>query len=165
MAVVLPEPLGPTSPRISPDATWKLNPPSAWKPPKRLTSFETLRMGALSGDMPPPPCRERNQASGEKQHQPHDQEPVDQLEILRRGESDQIVDAIEDDDADDRAGDRGNAPKQCKHDRKDREIAAEDIVGIEYRNIPGIDDAGETRHERGSEPCDHPHPHHIDARH
>src|ERR1700722_12967378 len=118
MAVVLPEPLGPTSPRISPDATWKLNPSSAWKPPKRLTSFETVRMGALSGDMPAPASCERHQPGGQKQHQPHDQETVDELKILRRGEADQIVDSVENDDADNRAANRGDAAKQREHDRE-----------------------------------------------
>src|SRR6202035_5910275 len=145
----------------APDATWKHNPSSAWYPPKRFVTLATLRMGAVSGDMPAPAGCERHQACGEKQHEPHDQEAIDQLEILRRGESDQIVDTIEDDDADDRAADRGNAAEQRKHDRKDAEFAAEDVVGIEHRNIPGIDAAGEPGDERGREPRDHAHLHHI----
>src|SRR5581483_3142037 len=106
MAVVLPDPLGPTSPKISPAETWKLKPSSAKKPPKRFTSLETprmgSRMGAFSGDMPPPARCERYEASGQEQHEPHDQEAIDQLKILRRREADQIVDAIENDHADDR---------------------------------------------------------------
>src|ERR1700758_1704890 len=98
IAVVLPEPLGPTSPRISPGTTWKFRPSSAWKPPKRLTSFVTSRIGFISGDMPSPPRCQRHQTRRQKQHQSHDQQAIDQLEILRRGESDQIVDAVEDDD-------------------------------------------------------------------
>src|ERR1700750_513250 len=94
IAVVLPEPLGPTSPRISPDETWKLKPSSAQKPPKRFTRLETLRNGALSVDMPSLASCERHQSCGKKQHQPHDQEAVDQLKVLRRGKSDQVVDAV-----------------------------------------------------------------------
>src|ERR1700761_1478684 len=143
IAVVLPEPLGPTSPKISPGTTWKLRPSSAWKPPKRLTSFATLRMGVSSGDMPPPARCQRHQARGQEQHQPHDQEAIDQLEILRRGEADQIVDAIEDDDADDRSGDGGDTAEQREHDRKNAELGREHVVGIEYRDVPGIDAARE----------------------
>src|SRR5690348_12170142 len=104
IAVVLPEPLGPTRPKISPGTTWKLRPSSAWKPPKRFTSPETLRMGFVSGDMPSPARCKRHQPGRQEQHQPHDQEAIDELEILRGGEADQVVDAIEDDNADDRAG-------------------------------------------------------------
>src|SRR6516165_7666476 len=157
IAVVLPEPFGPTNPRISPAATWKLSPSSAKKPPKRFTRPETLRMAALSGDMPAPAGCQRHQASREEQHEPHDQQTIDQLEILRGGEADQIVDAVEDDDADDRTRDRSNATKQRKDDGKNAELAAEDIVGIEYRDVPGIDASRETGNEGGGEPCDHPH--------
>src|SRR5579871_689574 len=98
MAVVLPEPFGPTRPRISPAATWKLRPSSAEKPPKRFTRPVTLRMGfVVSGDMPSPPCCQRHQAGRQEQHEPHDQKTIDQLKILRRCEADQIVDAVEDD--------------------------------------------------------------------
>src|ERR1700761_2127825 len=88
IAVVLPEPFGPTSPKISPGTTWKLTPSSAGKPPKRLITFETVRIGLLSGDMPAPPCCQRDKSRRQEQHQPHDQETVDQLEILRRRKAD-----------------------------------------------------------------------------
>src|SRR5581483_9019795 len=123
IAVVLPEPLGPTSPRISPDVTWKLRPSSARKPPKRFTSLVTLRIGVASGDMPSPPRCKRHQTCRQEQHQSHDQQAVNQLEILRGGKTDQIVDAIENDDADDRAGDGGDAAEQREHDGEDRELA------------------------------------------
>src|SRR6516225_10119549 len=151
IAVVLPEPLGPTRPKISPGTTWKLKPSSAWKPPKRFTSLVTLRMGfVVSGDMPSSPRRQRHQARRQEQHQPHDQEAIDQLKILWRGEADHIVDAIEDDHADDGTGDGRHPAEQRKHDGEDREIAGEDVVGIEHRDIPGIDAAGEARDQRGS---------------
>src|ERR1700741_396583 len=128
IAVVLPEPLGPTRPRISPGATWKLKPSSARKPPKRFTSFATLRIGSvISGDMPSPPRRQRHQPRRQEQHQAHDQKTIDQLEILRRGEPDHIVDAIEDDHADNGAGDGGNPAEQREHDGENREIAGEDV--------------------------------------
>src|SRR5579871_1252717 len=106
MAVVLPEPFGPTRPRISPGATWKLKPSSAEKPPKRFTRPVTLRSGFVaSGDMPSPPRRQRHQARRQEQHQSHDQETIDQLEILRRGDADHVVDAVKNDHADDGPGD------------------------------------------------------------
>src|ERR1700748_2910598 len=144
IAVVLPEPLGPTRPRISPDTTWKLKQQSAWKPPKRFTSLETLRIGFRSGDMPPPARCERHETCGQEQHQPHDQQAIDELEILRRGETDQIVDAVEDQHAEDRAGDGGDAAEQREHNGEDREVAGEYVVGIEHRDVPGIDAARET---------------------
>src|SRR6201747_782532 len=98
-------------------------------------------MGALSGDMPAPSCCERYQASGKKQHQPHDQQPVDELEILRGGEPDQIVDAVENEDTDDRAADRGDPAEQRKNNCEDREVAAENIVGIEHRHVPSVNAA------------------------
>src|SRR6185437_7315808 len=149
IAVVLPEPFGPTSPKISPGTTWKLRPSSAWKPPKRFITLETVRMGLLSGDTPAPPRCERDQASGQEQHQAHDQQAVNKLEILRRGKADQIVDAVEEDDADDRTGDGGDAAEQREHDGKNAEIAGEDVVGIEHRHVPGVHAAGEARDQSG----------------
>src|SRR5882757_1829745 len=72
--VVLPEPLGPTSPRISPAAAWKLRPSRAWKPPKRFTRSATSRMGAGLGDTPPPSGRERDQSRRQEQHEYHDEQ-------------------------------------------------------------------------------------------
>src|SRR5262245_58845304 len=128
IAVVFPEPLGPTSPRISPGATWKLSPSSAVKPTKRSTSFWTLRMGFCSGDMPASSRRERDQPRRKEQHQPHDQQAIDQLKVLRRGEADQVVDTVQDDHTDDRAGDGGHATEQREHDGEDRELSGEHVV-------------------------------------
>src|SRR5262245_16718890 len=100
-------------------------------------------MGFCSGDMPPPARCQRYETSGQEQHQPHDQKAIDQLEILRRGEADHVVDAIEDEDADNRTRDGGNAAEQREYDGEDRELAGEDVVWIEYRDVPGIDAARE----------------------
>ncbi len=51
--VVLPEPLGPMSPRISPSTTSKEMLLSAVKPPKRLTTPDTRSMGVTRGAGPP----------------------------------------------------------------------------------------------------------------
>src|SRR5512134_4096040 len=50
--VVLPDPLGPMRPRISPCSTWKETPLTAARPPKYLTSFSTWKKAtrlSLSG--------------------------------------------------------------------------------------------------------------------
>src|SRR5581483_3406702 len=94
MQVVLPDPFGPTSPSTSPAARWKLTPSSARKPPKRFTSFSTRRIG--SGDTDAPPRQQRCQSVRQEQHQHHDQHAIDQLEILRHGDADPVVYAIQD---------------------------------------------------------------------
>src|SRR5688572_25299846 len=43
MSVDLPEPFGPTSPKISPSPTWPDTPSRAWTPPKCLTRFSNRR--------------------------------------------------------------------------------------------------------------------------
>src|SRR5690242_680037 len=103
MQVVLPEPLGPTRPRISPGFKSKLKPSRAWKPPKRFTRLSTVRSGERSAlrDIDPPAAQQRCQPVGQEQHQPHDEQAVDELEILRRRDADRVVDAVQDDNAED----------------------------------------------------------------
>src|SRR5579883_1237365 len=125
MQVVLPEPLGPTRPRISPCLRSKVSPSSARKPPKRLTKLSTVSSGAVSGDIDPPAAEERNEAVRQEQHQPHDEEAVDELEVLRRRDADGVVDAVEDDDAEQRPDDRRRAAEQREDDGEDAEVAAE----------------------------------------
>src|SRR5947209_16235665 len=103
MHVVLPDPFGPTRPSTSPGAIDSVRPSSARNPPKRLTRFVIARSGALSGDIDAPPLQQRRQSVRQEQDERHDQETVDQLKILWRRDADHIVDAVEDDDADDRA--------------------------------------------------------------
>src|SRR6516164_8770839 len=102
MHVVLPEPFGPTRPRISPVLTARFKPSSARKPPKRFTKPSTVRSGARSGDIDAPALQQRDEAVRQEQHQDHDQGTVDQLKILRSGNADDVVDAVENDDAEDR---------------------------------------------------------------
>src|SRR5436309_11273942 len=102
MHVVLPEPLGPTRPRISPGLRSKLSSSSARNPPNRLTRPLTASSGCASGDIDPPAPEQRDEAVGQEQHQPHDQHAADELEILRRGRADAMVDAEEDQHAEDR---------------------------------------------------------------
>src|SRR5260370_3218585 len=97
MQVALPEPLGPTRPRISPGFRSKLKPSSARKPPNRLTRFSTVRSGErfASGDIDPPAAQQRDQPGRQEQHQPHDEEAVDELRILRPPDADAVVNAVE----------------------------------------------------------------------
>src|SRR5579883_580249 len=148
MQVVLPEPLGPTRPRISPGFRWKVSPSSARKPPKRLTSPSTSSSGVTSGDIDPPAAEQRDEPGRQEQHQPHDEEAVDELEILRRRDADGVVDAIEDDDAENGSDDRRGAAEQREDDGEDADLAAEGGLGIEDRDVPGEDAAGETGDER-----------------
>src|SRR5260221_12490737 len=101
MQVVLPEPLGPTRPRISPDFRSKLKPSSARKPPKRLTRFSTVRSGerGVSGDIDPPTAQQRDQSGRQEQHQPHDEEAVGELEILRRREPEGVGNSVKEEEA------------------------------------------------------------------
>src|SRR5216683_7493738 len=98
MHVVLPEPLGPTRPRISPAFKLKVSPSSARKPPKRFTRPSTASIGEVSGDIDPPAPQQRDEAVRQEQHQTHNQCAVDQLKILRRRNSDGVVDAIQNND-------------------------------------------------------------------
>src|SRR5215470_9519497 len=90
MHVVLPDPFGPTNPRISPGLRVKLRPSSARNPPKRLTRPSMASSG--SGDIDPPSLQQRDESVRQEQHQAHDQRAVDELEILRRRNADRIVD-------------------------------------------------------------------------
>src|SRR5208282_4271954 len=99
MQVVLPDPFGPTRPRISPAPTRRLSASSARKPPKRLTRPSTASRGAGSGDIDPPSLQQRGEPVRQEHHQAHDQGAVQELEVLRRRNSDSVIDAIENDDA------------------------------------------------------------------
>src|ERR1700691_3052947 len=96
--VVLPEPLGPTRPRISPAPTLKLKTSSARKPPKRFTRPSTVRSGGASGDIDAPSLQQRDQTVRQEQHQSHDQQAVQELKVLWRRDADGIVDAVEEND-------------------------------------------------------------------
>src|SRR5262249_39194850 len=137
MQVVLPDPFGPTRPRISPAPTSKLRTSSARKPPKRFTRPSTVSNGGRSGDIDPPSLQQRDDAVGQKQYQAHDQRAVDELKILRRRNADGVVDAVEDNDAQDRSDHCGIAAEQREHDREDRELDAENRLRIKHRYIPG----------------------------
>src|SRR6516225_7664942 len=137
MQVVLPEPLGPTSPRISPDLRSKLSSSSARKPPKRLTRPFTARSGCASGDIDAPPAKQRYEAVRQEQHQPHDQHAVDQLEILRGRNTHRVVDAVEDQHAEDWPEHGCGAAEQRENDGEDGELAAEYRLGIEHGDVPG----------------------------
>src|SRR5271156_6087594 len=130
MQVVLPDPFGPTRPRISPAPTLKLKTSSARKPPKRFTKPSTARSGGRSGDIDPPSLQQRDKAVRQEQNQAHDQRAVEELKVLRRRNPDGVVDAIENDDAEDRPGHRGVAAEQCEHDGEDREFDAENGLRI-----------------------------------
>src|ERR1700680_3955189 len=116
MHVVLPEPFGPTRPRISPGLRSKLSSSSARKPPKRFTRPLTANSGCGSGDIDPPAPAQRNETVRQEQHQAHDQHAVNELEILRRGDADGVVDAVEDQHAEDRTEYGRGAAEQRKHD-------------------------------------------------
>src|SRR5437899_745448 len=116
MQVVLPEPFGPTRPRISPGSRWKLSSSSARKPPKRLTRPFTAKSGCGSGDIDPPAPEQRDEAVRQEQHETHDQHAVDELEILRGRDANRVVNAVEDKDAKDRPEYGRGAAEQSKHD-------------------------------------------------
>src|SRR6185437_10976653 len=137
MQVVLPEPLGPTRPRISPSRKVRLSPSSARKPPKRLTRLSRRR--SESGDIDPPAAQQRDQPVGQEEDEAHDQEAVDELKILRRRDADRIVKPVEDDDAEDRPRHRRRAAEEGEDDGEDAEFGAEDGLGIEHRDVPGED--------------------------
>src|SRR5690242_2645187 len=133
MHVVLPEPLGPTRPRISPDFRSKLRPSRAWNPPNRFTRLSTVRSGERTelGDIDAPAAQQRGEPVGQEQHQPHDQQAVDELEILRRRDADRVVDAVENNDAEDRPDDGGGAAEQRENDGEDADLAGERRLRIE----------------------------------
>ena len=88
MQVVLPEPFGPTRPRISPgmhmeaDAVERAEAAEALD---QLLDPQQRRAAAwIQGTSIPQRLKQRHQPVGQEQHQPHDQHAVDQLEILRR---------------------------------------------------------------------------------
>src|SRR6185437_4718928 len=126
MQVVLPEPLGPTRPRISPSRKVRLSPSRARKPPKRLTRFSMRRR---SGDIDPPAAQQRDEPVGQEEDEAHDQEAVDELKILRRRDPDRIVKPVEDDDAEDRPRHRRRAAEESEDDGEDAELGAEDGLG------------------------------------
>src|ERR1700761_606924 len=97
MQVVLPEPFGPTSPSTSPGFRWNATPSSARKPPKRFTSPSTRSSG--SGDTDASAGQQGDEAVRQEQHQQNDQRAIGELEVLRHGDADYVVDAIEDEDA------------------------------------------------------------------
>src|SRR5579863_8062963 len=148
MQVVLPEPFGPTRPKISPRPIVKLKLSSARKPPKRFTTPSTCNSGAASGDIDTPALQQRDQPVRQEQHQPHDQCPVDQLKVLRRGNADGVVDAVEHDYAEDRPDDGGIAAEQYENDGEDGEFHAEDGLRIKHRHVPGEDSTGEPGDQR-----------------
>src|SRR5690242_3212886 len=123
MQVVLPDPFGPTSPRISPGFSSKVSPSSARKSPKRFTSPSTARSGGAaadgSGDIDASPAGQRDQPVGQEQHERHDQHAVDELKILRRRDPDRVVDPVEDDDAEQRPDDGRGPAEQREDDRED----------------------------------------------
>src|SRR5580658_1481593 len=123
--VVLPDPLGPTRPRISPAPTEKLRTSSARKPPKRFTSPSTVNSGGASGDIDAPSLQQRDDAIRQKHHQAHDQRAVNELKVLRRVNAHGVVDAVENDGAEYRAGHCCAAAEQNKHDGENRELDAE----------------------------------------
>src|SRR5579863_8024454 len=165
MQVVLPDPLGPTRPRISPAPTEKLKTSSARKPPKRFTSPSTTSNGAASGDIDAPSLQQRDQAVRQKHHQAHDQQAVNELKVLWRGNSDGVVNAVENDSAENRPGYCRAAAEQNKHDGEDRELDAENGLGIKHRHVPGKDAAGEAGDQRAQQPGNDALAHHVDARH
>src|ERR1700757_1420377 len=119
MQVVLPEPLGPTRPRTSPACRWKVTPSRARKPPKRFTRPSTVRSG--SGDTDASGREQGDEAVGEEQHQKNDQGAVGELEVLRHGDADDVVDAVENEDAQQRAGEGGCAAEQKEDGGEDRD--------------------------------------------
>src|SRR5271166_2323642 len=141
MQVVLPEPLGPTSPRISPPCKLKVTPSSARKPPKRFTRPSMARSGAASRDIDPSAPQQRYETIGQEQHESHDQQTVDELKVLRRGNADCVIDAIENNDPEDRPDDGRGSSEQHEYNGKDREFAAEHRLWIKHRHVPGKDAA------------------------
>src|ERR1019366_3436560 len=142
MQVVLPDPLGPTRPSTSPGMRWKLAPSSAQKPPKRLTTLSTRSRGVfsahLSGDIDPPPLKEREQPIGQERNQSHDQRAIDKLKILWRRDADAIVDPVEYRDSADGADDRGSSAEQGKYYREDAHAEVEDRFRIEHGYVPSV---------------------------
>src|SRR5436190_20614918 len=162
MQVVLPEPFGPTRPRISPALRWKLSSSRARKPPKRLTRPSTWSSGCGSGDIDAPAPEQGYEAVGQEQHQRHDQHAVDELKVLRRGNADGVVDAVQNGDAQDRPEHGRGAAEQRKHDGEIGELAAEDRLRIEYGDVPGEHAAGEAGDQRAQQPRDDPFADHVD---
>src|ERR1700681_733803 len=165
MQVVFPEPLGPTSPRISPAFRWNCRPSSARNPPKRLAKPVTCKSGCVSGDIDAPTPQKRNEGVRQKQNDADKERSSYQLEILRRRNSDGVVDAVKNNDAKDRPHDRRRSAEQRENDREYGELAAEHGFGVEHRGVPGKHAAGETRDQRAQQPSDDALAHHVDAGH
>src|SRR5258708_2060096 len=85
---------------------------------------------------------------GQKQNKADNEGAVNQLKILRRRNSDGVVDAVKDDDAEDRSHHRRCSPEQRENDRENGELAAEYGFGVEHRGVPGKHTAGEARDQR-----------------
>src|SRR5262249_2648166 len=79
-SVVFPAPFGPMSPTISPGATSKLAPATAWRPPKRLRTSTTSSRATSAARGPParPQALEiRVRPLGKEQHHPDQECAVD----------------------------------------------------------------------------------------
>src|SRR5579875_43064 len=162
MQVVLPDPLGPTRPRISPGLRSKLTPSRARNPPKRFTRDSTRRrIGPASGDIDPSEPQHGDEAVGEDEAD--NEGPVDQLEVLRGRDADGVVDAVEDADAEEGTHGGGGAPEQREDDREDAELQAEHRVGVEDGDAPGEGAPHQPGDEGGEQPRDDPALDHIDA--
>ena len=98
-------------------------PSSARKPPKRLTrAARPCRSGgAGQGTSMPRRCSSETSPFGRNSTSAMMSEAVDELEILRRRDADGVVDAVEDNHAEDRPEQRRGAAEQREHDGEDGE--------------------------------------------
>src|SRR5579883_1970431 len=142
-SVVLPEPLGPISPTISPASTWKVMPRSAWTPPKDLArpviskSATALPRGTGPGSARGPQGRK---PCGLDEDGGHEQETVQ-----RRARS---PEGAEDARAHHGARQRPHAPHNGHDGDLHRQRQGRRAVGVDEADVEGVHGPREGRERR-----------------
>src|SRR6185312_8123949 len=141
-SVVLPAPLGPIRPTISPERTSSEAWSTALRPPNALESARTSSMAAAS--------EQAGEAVGQAGHDQDQHRAVDdqaeRLHVLEHGEdagggARQLIDRGEGDRADQRAEDGADAAHHADQQHLDRLVDAEGDVGIDVEVLLGIEGA------------------------
>src|SRR5512144_293647 len=152
-SVVLPAPLGPMMPRISPGAARKLTSLTAVRPPKRLV---TASSSSIASHRAQPLPEEAHQALGDEAHDHDEQAAVDDqvdadepgLEVAERRA--QVGLERGDEQRAHEGADRGpDAPDDAVEREAHREVDREDVEGVDEAHVLGPEAAAH-RGERGA---------------
>src|SRR5215471_14319966 len=154
--VVLPEPLGPMSPRISPSWRSKLTSDTAASPPNRLVTprASTRAIGLhpvlaqIPGELAPrefTPADDVGQSLGHEEHDEDHHDAVEELGQAYELGGEELGDGGEHERAEERAHHRAHAAEHGHDDHLDRDDDFEDSLGVDEG-----DPVGEhTSHEPG----------------